>query len=84
MGLRVRAGYLEAIKAAIAAGASNDTLAPRGSFTAAPRYVTICYDFVMSENSIGFHSPREAARILANAVDFARQAQVAAERVTKK
>ncbi len=40
------------------------------------------YDFVMSENSTGFHSPQEAARILANAIDFARQAQLSAERLT--
>ncbi|MCS6852734.1 MAG: ammonia-forming cytochrome c nitrite reductase subunit c552 [Gemmataceae bacterium] len=34
-------------------------------------------DFVASENSLGFHAPQEAARILAEAIDFARQGQVA-------
>lgn len=33
-------------------------------------------DFVMAENSLGFHAPQESARLLAEAVDFARQGQV--------
>jgi len=33
-------------------------------------------DFVMAENSMGFHAPQEAARILAESVDYARQGQV--------
>jgi nitrite reductase (cytochrome c-552) len=36
------------------------------------------WDFVSSENSTGFHSPQEAARILAEAIDLARQAQISA------
>jgi nitrite reductase (cytochrome c-552) len=35
-------------------------------------------DFVSSENSTGFHSPQESARILADAIDYARQAQIEA------
>jgi len=34
-------------------------------------------DFVNAENSTGFHAPQEAARILAEAIDYARQGQVA-------
>jgi nitrite reductase (cytochrome c-552) len=34
-------------------------------------------DFVEAENSTGFHAPQEAARILAEAIDFARQGQIA-------
>ncbi|MCG3133275.1 MAG: Cytochrome c-552 [Planctomycetes bacterium] len=34
-------------------------------------------DFVEAENSVGFHAPQEAARILGEAVDMARQGQVA-------
>ena len=34
-------------------------------------------DFVMAENSMGFHAPQEAARLLAEAIDFARQGQLA-------
>lgn len=33
-------------------------------------------DFVAAENSMGFHAPQETARVLAEAIDFARQAQV--------
>jgi len=34
-------------------------------------------DFVNAENSTGFHAPQEAARILAEAIDYARQGQLA-------
>jgi nitrite reductase (cytochrome c-552) len=35
------------------------------------------WDFVSSENSTGFHSPQEAARILAESIDLARQSELA-------
>ena len=35
-------------------------------------------DFIAAENSMGFHAPQEAARVLGEAADFARQGQVAA------
>jgi nitrite reductase (cytochrome c-552) len=35
-------------------------------------------DFVNAENSMGFHAPQETARILAEAIDFARQGQIEA------
>jgi nitrite reductase (cytochrome c-552) len=35
-------------------------------------------DFVAAENSMGFHAPQEAARLLAEAIDFARQGQLEA------
>ncbi len=34
-------------------------------------------DFVEAENSTGFHAPQEGARILGEAIDFARQGQLA-------
>jgi nitrite reductase (cytochrome c-552) len=34
-------------------------------------------DWVNAENSMGFHAPQEAARILGEAIDFGRQGQVA-------
>ncbi|MCU0503229.1 MAG: ammonia-forming cytochrome c nitrite reductase subunit c552, partial [Anaerolineae bacterium] len=40
--------------------------------------------FVAAENSTGFHSPQEAARVLANSIDAARQAQLAAQKLVKK
>ena len=33
-------------------------------------------DFVSSENSLGFHASQEAVRILAEAIDYARQGQL--------
>jgi nitrite reductase (cytochrome c-552) len=38
-------------------------------------------DFVSSENSLGFHAPQEAARILAEAIDYARQGETVARAV---
>ena len=38
-------------------------------------------DFVAAENSMGFHAPQETARVLGEAIDYARQAQVAAEKL---
>ena len=34
-------------------------------------------DFINAENSMGFHAPAEAARILAEAIDYGRQGQLA-------
>ena len=64
---------MDAIVAAMAAGATDDQLKEARDFH---RKSSMRYDFVMSENSTGFHSPQEAARNLANAIDFARQAQL--------
>jgi nitrite reductase (cytochrome c-552) len=72
---------MDAIVAAKSAGANDDQLKDARNFH---RRASMRYDFVMSENSTGFHSPQEAARILANAVDFARQAQLAAIQATSK
>lgn len=35
-------------------------------------------DFIAAENSMGFHAPQEAARILGEAIDYARQGEVKA------
>ncbi|HXX63393.1 MAG TPA: ammonia-forming cytochrome c nitrite reductase subunit c552 [Bacteroidota bacterium] len=37
------------------------------------------FDFVAAENSTGFHAPQEVARILAEAIDYARQGELAAQ-----
>lgn len=37
-------------------------------------------DYIAAENSMGFHAPQEAARILGRAADLARQGQIAALR----
>ncbi|MFH1010082.1 MAG: ammonia-forming cytochrome c nitrite reductase subunit c552, partial [bacterium] len=36
------------------------------------------FDFISAENSMGFHSPQEATRILGDAIDYGRQAELAA------
>ncbi len=41
-------------------------------------------DFVNAENSMGFHAPQESARILAEAIDYARQGQIEALRRTAR
>jgi nitrite reductase (cytochrome c-552) len=37
-------------------------------------------DFIAAENSMGFHAPQEAARALGEAIDYARQGELAALR----
>ncbi|PTX95697.1 ammonia-forming cytochrome c nitrite reductase subunit c552 [Opitutus sp. ER46] len=39
-------------------------------------------DFVYAENSMGFHASQEAARILAEAIDYARQGEIEAAKIT--
>ena len=71
---------IDAIVAAKAAGATDEQLKDALQFQ---RRATFYWDFVAAENSTGFHSPQEAARALAKAIDFARQAQLVAERAGK-
>ncbi len=42
-----------------------------------PAQAQFYLDFVEAENSIGFHAPQEAARILGESIDLARQGQLA-------
>ena len=37
-------------------------------------------DFVAAENSMGFHAPQEAAKVLGEAIDYARQGEVSASK----
>ncbi len=39
-------------------------------------------DFVSAENSTGFHAPQEAARILAESIDYSRQGQLLAQKLS--
>jgi nitrite reductase (cytochrome c-552) len=66
---------IDAIASAKAAGATDEELAAARQLH---RSAQLRWDFVKSENSTGFHSPQEAARILAESLDFARQAELAA------
>ena len=72
---------IDVIAAAQQSGATDADLAKARDLH---RKASMRWDFVTSENSMGFHSPQEAARILAEAINYARQAQVAALQVTKK
>ena len=66
---------IDAVVAAKARGATPVELAPA---LALQRKAQWRLDFIAAENSMGFHAPQEAARILGEAVDFARQGQLAA------
>ncbi len=61
------------LQAARDAGAGDQTLAAARAFQ---RQAQFYVDFVEAENSTGFHAPQEAARILGEAIDFARRGQV--------
>lgn len=58
-----------------AAGATDGQLKEARALV---RAAQMRWDYVFSANGMGFHSPQEAARVLASAIDLARQAQVAA------
>lgn len=66
---------IDAIVAAQGRGATDEQLLEARTLH---RGAQLRWDFVSSENSTGFHSPQEAARILAESIDLARQAQISA------
>lgn len=68
---------LDAIMAAREALASHEDLAEALEMQ---RKAQWRLDFIVAENSMGFHAPQEAARILGEATDFARQGELAAVR----
>jgi nitrite reductase (cytochrome c-552) len=71
---------LDAIGAAKKSGAGGERL---DAALALQRKAQWRIDFVAAENSMGFHAPAEAARILAEAIDFSRQAELAARAITR-
>ncbi len=81
-GLRNRAmdalvSLITDIKAARAKGASDADLDEARKLQ---RRAQFMLDFVEAENSTGFHAPQEAARILGESIDYARQGQLALRR----
>jgi nitrite reductase (cytochrome c-552) len=66
-------GLINDVKAARAAGKTEAELAP---VHALQRRAQFMVDFIEAENSMGFHAPQEAARILAEAANVARQGQI--------
>ncbi|HEX9206755.1 MAG TPA: ammonia-forming cytochrome c nitrite reductase subunit c552 [Steroidobacteraceae bacterium] len=66
---------LDAVQAAKAAGATEPQLAAALELQ---RKAQWRLDFIAAENSMGFHAPQEAAMVLGEALDFARQGELAA------
>lgn len=67
------------IEAALAAGVPVEQLAEA---QALQRKAQFRLDFISAENSMGFHADQEAARILGEAIDYARQGQIAVLKLT--
>jgi nitrite reductase (cytochrome c-552) len=67
---------IDALKAA--AAAPNVDAARLAEAQQLHRAAQLRWDFIAAENSMGFHNPEEALRILAAATDLARQAQLKA------
>ncbi len=66
---------------AIAAGATDAQLQEA---RALQRKAQFRVDFINAENSMGFHAPQEAARILGEAIDFAHQGRLSLARLGKQ
>jgi nitrite reductase (cytochrome c-552) len=64
---------IRALEAAKAGGASDEDLAKARDLQRKAQWRA---DYVSAENSMGFHAPQETARILAEAIDYARLGQL--------
>jgi nitrite reductase (cytochrome c-552) len=71
---------IHAIGAAQKAGATDEQLKTARELH---RKAQWRLDFVAAENSMGFHAPQEAARILGEAIDYARQGEIAVAKEAK-
>ncbi len=69
---------LDAVKEAKSKGVTEEALKPALELH---RKAQWRLDFVSAENSMGFHAPQEVARILAEAIDYARQGQLVAKQL---
>jgi nitrite reductase (cytochrome c-552) len=69
---------IQRIAEAAAAGATDEQLADARALHRASQWRL---DFISAENSMGFHADQEAARILAESIDLARQGEVLAVRI---
>jgi len=65
---------IEALKQAMQGGASDAELKGARKLQ---RQAQFRADFIAAENSMGFHAPQEAARILAESIDYSRRGQLA-------
>jgi nitrite reductase (cytochrome c-552) len=66
--------FITELQEARAAGATDTDLAASRDYQ---RKAQFYLDFIEAENSMGFHAPQEAARILAESINFSRQGQMA-------
>jgi nitrite reductase (cytochrome c-552) len=69
---------IRSIQTARAAGATDEQLKDPRQLQ---RRAQWRLDWVSAENSMGFHAPQEAARLLGESIDFAREGQVKAVKV---
>jgi nitrite reductase (cytochrome c-552) len=69
------------IETALKNGASEEQLHTARDFQRKAQYRV---DFINAENSMGFHAPQEAARILGEAIDYAQQGRLAVAGLAKK
>ncbi|MBN2718195.1 MAG: ammonia-forming cytochrome c nitrite reductase subunit c552 [Deltaproteobacteria bacterium] len=76
---RALMSQLDAIMQAKKEGATDEQLRPSLELQ---RKAQWRIDYIAAENSMGFHAPQEASRILGEAIDYARQGEVAALKFT--
>jgi nitrite reductase (cytochrome c-552) len=69
---------LDAIKLAKSNGASEEQLKPALDLH---RKAQWRLDFIAAENSMGFHAAPEAARVLAESIDYSRQGELVAQKL---
>jgi nitrite reductase (cytochrome c-552) len=69
---------IDTIKAAKAAGATPEQL---NAAMELQRKAQWRLDFIAAENSMGFHAPQEAAKVLGEALDYSRQGELAVIRL---
>jgi len=74
-GERALVDAMAAIEKAMAEGVGDQDIA---AARALHRRAQLRWDFISAENSMGFHSPQEAVRILGDSIDLARQAEISA------
>lgn len=73
MAMNALMDFISDIKAAKTGGATEEQLAKAYEFQ---RKAQFYLDYVESENSMGFHAPQEAARILGESIEYCRQGQM--------
>jgi len=74
---RAGAAIVDLIEAIVAAKAKGAPQPWVDAALQAQRHAQWRLDFIAAENSMGFHAPQEAARVLGEAIDYARQGQIA-------